>query len=333
MCSSGYRWFQRKCVDWLKVIIETMEINNIIEELKKLDLSQYPKDEIKELFNQIGQIGSIVVTYHKGKSVMRARPNFDGERYNNRKDLSFKPQKFNKTYQRASTPHQTMFYGTAIPDKITEGELDNMRVIGVAETIEMLRDKNKSGYQKISFGRWYVHEEINLIAIIHKDTYYKESSFTRELVDAYKNFSKNVPKDIAKRSLETQTYLADEFAKHEIRGDYDYMISALFTEHIVKQGFDGVIYPSVRVGGRGFNIAITPEASEKLRLYVAGECSIYKLKDHVVIGNDAIVELNGIQEEFEIIDIDGHQKECLAKLGLDSLEALIKIQISETDKI
>ena len=54
-------------------------------------------------------------------------------------------------------------------------------------------------------------------------------------------------------------------------------------------GYDGVFYPSVRVGGKGFNIAITPEATKKLGLYVAGECSIYKLKDHTIIGNDVMM--------------------------------------------
>jgi len=90
-----------------------------------------------------------------------------------------------------------------------------------------------------------------------------------------------------------------------------------------KNGVDGIIYPSVRVGGRGFNIAITPEATEKLGLYVAGECSIYKLKDHAVVGNDAIIELDGIQENFELVDIENHEKECLEQLGVSTIEELI----------
>lgn len=129
-------------------------------------------------------------------------------------------------------------------------------------------------------------------------------------------------KDIADKSLKIQTFLAEEFAKKEIRGDFDYMISAIFTEFAIEQGYDGVIYPSVRVDGKGFNIAITPESSQKLNLYVAGECSVYKYKDNVSIGNDAIVELDGKQEEFTLIDIQNHQKECLEKIGMKTLEEL-----------
>lgn len=299
-----------------------MDINTIIEQLKSLDLSTYPKDEILSLFKQVGKIGHVVVTFHRGKSVMRARPNYNGERFEKKSDYSFKPQEYNTTYQRASTPNQTVFYATAIPETLQPGELDNMRVIGVAETIPMLRDKTKSGYQKVSFGRWYVHEDIHLLAIVQKDKYAEESSYTKELSDAYKEFIAGTPKDILERSLAYTTFLADEFSKEDIRGDYDYMISALFSELVTQRGLDGIFYPSVRVGGKGFNIAITPEATKKLGLYVAGECSIYKLKDHTVVGNDAIIELNGTEEEFKLVDIERHEKECLAQLGVTSIDDL-----------
>jgi hypothetical protein len=290
--------------------------------MKNLDLSTYPKDEIISLFQQVGKIGHIVVTFHKGKSVMRARPNYEGERFEKKNDYSFKPQKFNKTYQRASTPNQTMFYATSIPENIPQGELDNMRVIGVAETIPMLKDKTKSGYQKISFGKWIVHEDIHLIAIVQKEKYAEKSSYTKELADAYKNFIETAPKDILENSLAFTTFLADEFSKELIRQDYDYMISALFTELVIQSGFDGVLYPSVRMGGQGFNIAITPESTQKLGLYIAGECSIYKLKDHAVLGNDAIVELMGNEEEFKLAEMRSDKKECLAQLGIESIDEL-----------
>jgi len=299
-----------------------MKIKSLIDTLKGLDLTKYPKDEILSLLKQAGKIGYVVVTFHKGKSVMRARPNYNGERFEMKSDYSFKPQEYNKTYQRASTPNTTMFYATAVPENLEPGELDNMRVIGVAETIPMLRDLTKSGYQKVSFGRWYVHEDIHLLAIVQKDKYYEESNYTRELNDAYNQFIKTAPQDILERSLAYTTFLADEFSKEEIRGDYDYMISALFSELTTQRGLDGIFYPSVRVGGKGFNIAITPEATKKLGLYAAGECSMYKLKDHTVVGNDAIVKLKGTEQEFKLVDIEPHVKECLAQLGVNSIDDL-----------
>ncbi len=299
-----------------------MKIDKIIEELRHLDLSKYPYAEIKGLFNKVGPIGAVIVTFHKGKSVMRARPNEENERFEEKSDLSFKPQKFNKTYQRASTPNETMFYATSVPEKLEKGELDNMRIIGITETIPMLRDKSKSGYQKISFGRWVVQEEINLMAIVHHESYYNESNYTRELVNAFKGFIKRYPKELIDKTLKFQDYLASEFAKEDIQADYDYMISAIFTENITSKGLDGILYPSVRTAGKGFNIAITPKASEKLALYVAGECSIYKSKDHVVVGNDAIVELDGKQTSFKLVDRNNNEKLLLQKIGVKSIDEL-----------
>ena len=74
-----------------------MKIGQLITEIKKLDLSKYPKKEIEDLIKKVGAIGYIIVTFHKGKSVMRARPNYDNERFSKKADLSFKPQEFNST--------------------------------------------------------------------------------------------------------------------------------------------------------------------------------------------------------------------------------------------
>jgi hypothetical protein len=308
-----------------------MDVHEIIDNLKKLNLADYPEKEIRGLLNQIGKICSMQVFFHPGKVVMRARPHENETiRYRKKSDFSFKPQEYNKTYQRASTPHETMFYATAIPEKLEEGELDNMRIVGVVESLPAMRDKTSSLYQKISFGKWEVVEDLRLMAIIHKDSYFEKSSFTRELLEAYDQATQNIPEevlkeipDIVEKSLTIQTFLADEFAKENITADYDYMISALFSKIVIEKGFDGIFYPSVRTGGQGFNIAITPEATKKLRLVVAGECSLYKHKDHTTVGNDAIIQLKGNEDEFDLVNLPyNHQKECIEQIGLKTLDEL-----------
>lgn len=299
-----------------------MTIDEIITGLQNLKLDDEPANEVEELIKKVGKIGYMFVTFHRGKSIMRARPNDEGQRFSHKDELSFKPQEFNKTYQRASTPNQTMFYATSLPDKIEPGELDNARIIGVVEAMPWLRDKTSSGYKKITFGRWYVQEDLNLIAIIHKDTFYNESNYTRELVDAYTNFINQEDKEMIEKSLKFQYFLADEFSK-DIKVHTDYLISGIFTEIVTKNpNIDGVIYPSVRVLGKGFNVAIKPEACKKIGLYVAGECSVYKLKDHTVVGNDCILKLDGQTDNFVFEEIENHRTECLQQLGLKSIDEL-----------
>ena len=173
-----------------------MIIDEIIAGLKNLNLDDDPAAAAKELLEQVGEVGCMRVKYHKGKSVMRARPNNGDERFSLKDDFSFKPQHLNTTYQRASTPNQTMFYACALPDKLEKGELESSRIIGLLEAMPWIRDKTSSGYKRISFGKWVVEEDLNLIAVIHKDTFYEASSYIKELVDAYNSFMKEENKEI-----------------------------------------------------------------------------------------------------------------------------------------
>lgn len=300
-----------------------MTIDNIIDALKNLNLDNDPALETIELLKQVGEVGYMLVTYHKGKSIIRARPNSNDESFNKKDDFSFKPQRLNTTYQRASTPNQSMFYACTLPDKIEQGELENSRIIGLLEALPWLRDKTSSGYQKISFGKWIVEEDLTLIAIIHKDKFYEESSYTKELVDTYKSFIEQEDKEMLEKSIKYQTFLSEEFSK-EITKNTDYIISATFTDLVTQlENIDGVLYPSVRVLGKGFNLAIKPSACNKIGLYVAGECSIYKLKDHTVVGNDSLIVLDGKTDNFEFEEIENHRSECLQQLGVTSIDELI----------
>lgn len=235
--------------------------------------------------------------------------------------MSFKPQIFNKTYQRASTPNQTMFYASFLPVIPTPLEF-NTRIIGALESLPWLRDKTSSGYKRITFGKWIAEEDLNLFAIICKDEFYSENDYTKELVDAYENFIKQEDNLFVEKSLKYQKFIADEFAKG-VNDHTDYMISALFTETVTQNlKIDGILYPSMRVNGKGFNVAIKPESCKKLGLYVAGECSIYKRKELTVIGNDSIVELDGRTDNFEFIEIPNYRQNCLEQLGVKSIDEL-----------
>jgi hypothetical protein len=300
-----------------------MTTDDIIKDLKALDLSIYPSETIVKLLNALGKAAYVIVSYHKGKSIFRVRPNSKHQKFHYVSQLSYKPQEYNSTYQRASTPNRTMFYGCSVPDNPNRGELDNARVIAPFEAVKWLRDKTRKGYQKITYSRWIVKHDLQLVAIVFKESYYEQNSFTRELVDAYKEMIKAHNPEVIQNSMKIQDYLAEEFSKEDTDEDYQYLISALFTEMCVRRGYDGVFYPSVRSGGTGFNIAITPQATHKLRLYAAGESSVYKLYDHTVIGNESILKYKRNRNKIKYRRINAHRKECLQQLGLTSIAELI----------
>lgn len=271
-----------------------------IDKLRALKLSEYPVDEIKKLLSDFGKVGVIVMTLHKGKTIMRARPNEPNETFKTISELSFKPSGFNKTYQRASTPLTTMFYGCVVPENIEKGELDNARVTAVFEASKLYRKGIENGEEKITFSRWTVTNDIPLIAIVYNQDFVKSSSHTNELYLAYQSFlQQNNPSDVLKSNAITE-FLASEFAKSETPNDFDYLISALYSELVVQKGFAGVYYPSVRAEGKGFNVAIHPDFVESCMIpIVAGECSLYKKEKHIVLDNDTITEIDSGQTEIK----------------------------------
>jgi hypothetical protein len=302
------------------------DILTILKEIEGLDLTKYPNDHAKKLIQQLGRFGCISINLHKGKTIMRARPNFGAERFLCKCDYTYKPQRLNNTFQRASTPQRTMFYASTIPETRQTGELDNPRLIGSYEAMPWLRDKTSKGVKKISFGRWLVTKDIKLLAIVQHDEFYNKSSYTRELADAFRKFTSTHP-ELESETLAISDFFAKEYAKETIRGDYDYLLSAIFTEQVVDAGMDGVLYPSVRVGGQGFNIAITPEVADTcLDLVVAGECTIYKYQDQIVVDNETGIELRHNQTHFDLraMGTRDHigQNECLKLLGLKRISDL-----------
>ena len=300
-----------------------MSIDNLIDSLKNLDLSTYPDKEIRSLLEQIGKISTLELYFHKGRQVMRARVNNNDSRYRKKTDLSYKPQQFNITYQRASTPNRTMFYASCLSENPNDNEIQSMRIPCILESIPEMRDNNSSFIKKITFGRWEVIDDLRLFPIILNETYYQKTYFLKDIVDYYKINNKIFDQILTEKSEKIQLFLANEFAKENIKEDYDYMISAIFTELVTENKYDGIFYPSVRTGGNGFNIAITPKATKKLKLIFAGECTIYKHKMETSVRNNAIVRLNGNEEEFDMIDIEDSlrmESYIVDKLGFYSIE-------------
>ena len=301
-----------------------MSIDNLIDSLKNLDLSTYPDKEIRTLLGEIGRFSTLELYFHRGREVMRARVNENEEiRYRKKSDLSYKPQQFNITYQRASTPNRTMFYASCLSENPNDNEIQTMRIPCILESIPEMRDNNSSFFKKISLGIWEVIDDLKLFPIILNESYYKKTFFLKDLVDYYKRSNVLFDQILSEKSEKIQLFLANEFAKENIKNNYDYMISAIFTELMTENKYDGIFYPSVRTGGKGFNIAITPKATEKLRLIVAGECSVYKHKMETRVGNNAIVRLNGNEEEFDMIDLENSsiiESKFVDELGFDYIE-------------
>lgn len=302
-----------------------------IDQLRQLDLTLYPEEEIQRLLRQLlNKVGIINYTFHTGVSIFRGRAIGMDDQLLSKCEYSYPPPRFADQFQRASKPSMVMFYGTFVPEiEIIQNneDLRMARVTGVLEARSELRDLSTRVVQKIAFGRWVVKKDINMVAMLHHDEYAFESSFVRTMKENYLHFLDNIPEQ-KENSLQVTKYIAHEFSKDQIAEDYDYLVSSTFTEIIVHQGYDGIIFPSVRTGGIGFNVALTPYAVDNmLDLRVVGECLVYKSRDQYVVDNLSGTVLYPNQTQFQLNPIDpryhsGEQR-CLEELGFSSKEEFL----------
>jgi hypothetical protein len=88
-----------------------MEIEQVISELKNLDLSNNSDTQVKELIEYTSNLGYINTTFYPGKIIERAIPYTLNEDIKTIDRISFMPSHLNNSYRRASTPTNTMFMG------------------------------------------------------------------------------------------------------------------------------------------------------------------------------------------------------------------------------
>jgi ribosomal protein L30 len=282
------------------------KMQKIVKRLSRLDLSKRPKYIIKNELKKVNCLPFMLTTFAKGKEIERAVPNTDEEPlFSDTNRISYKPQEYNTDYQRASTPDNTMFYGSVIPEKISEDEISYARMIGAAETSELIRDANApDGEQLITFGKWTVKEDLNLITIVNPITDYK-IQFIKELVSDYRKRLEELPDKLNNESQLFLKFITKEFSKKVNKGEnFNYMISANFTELILKNpNIDGIIYPSVQAGKEGLCVAIRPESMYKLELTKVLQCKIIRNGKLVLLDNVKYCMRINHDGTFDLLDI------------------------------
>ena len=275
------------------------DADDLISEFKSLELNKYPIEKLRSLVLDIGHIGTILFTLHEGKIIYRARPTERNQVFSKKSDVSYLPPEKNLEYKRASTPNNTMFYGSILPENINPGELNEVRIVGCFECIPFLRDKTLDGEQKITFGSWIVTKDVPLLAIVHHQDFNDKSEYIKEMNSEYNKFMTGYP-EIRDRTTKLIEYLASEFAKKSTDNQYNYLISALFTERIIEKGLAGVLYPSVRTDGEGFNVAIHPNFVESnMKLISVGVCTAYKKGNKTILDNELVAHINDDKEDFQ----------------------------------
>ena len=231
-----------------------------IENLKKLNLKNSRYEDVLELVLQI-TYPAFFFHLEAGKSVFRARPHKENEMFHFEKELSYRTDIQNiNNHNRANPAYSTMFYGAIATQFVKDGYL-----ISATETSDLCRN-NKDGVDALTLrvdtltiSKWILKRSMKVLIIMNPTNYKFHSKDIDDIYRAYLDFinSQEYPEEIKLIS----SYLANEFSKKVKKGEeYEYMISAAFSELFFDKGFgfNGIVYPSVQTELQGYNIAIMP---------------------------------------------------------------------------
>jgi hypothetical protein len=290
----------------------------IIDKIKQLDLSLYPIAELTKLLQNLGELGFLVTNFNKveadlfPKEIERAVNNtLEEPEFNSVSRISFKPPQFNTNFLRASTPKNTMFYGSVISDHDMENEEAKItRIVGATEVSSLMRNSDIiEGWSRMTFGKWEVIENISLLTMIDPSLNY-EKKYLNELKNLYVNMLNDTPEEIKENTMKCLKFISEEFSKYVSSGNnHEYLISSLFTELWTKKPkYDGIIYPSVQSDGYGLCVAIHPRAMNKLKLTKVLQCKVSKKINpdntyNFRITNEKRCKVKEGSESFELIEI------------------------------
>jgi hypothetical protein len=176
--------------------------------------------------------------------------------------------------------------------------------IAALETSYLLRSMGQSGEQAVTFSKWIVIKDIPLVAICYHKDFVDKSSHSKELYEAFLDWSSTLDANLKERTLSIAEFLAGEFAKKDVNEDYKCMISAIFAEIVDRKGMAGVYYLTVRADAKAYNVAISPDYVDRcLKLVAAGECILYKKGDHAIVDNETVCTIEDDTMSFSLSPI------------------------------
>lgn len=295
---------------------DNKQLKESIQRFKNLDFSKISYQKIVfSLLKDIVVIPVSIAKIHEGYPIFRARINRDGEIFSSESEISYRTDYKNITeYGRANIPHQSMFYGA-----IESAEVKHPRIVNLFELSELFRTPNeKDGEVIMTAGKWRIKKEFQVIEMVFNKANIELNPDIKKAFEYQRDLMlKDHPEQI-EQIENVLEFFSDEFAKRDIKGDFDYKISAAYMNMVLSQHNElhGITYPSVRMDSKANNIALFPESVENLlELEMVGMFKIIKKGKHSTMENIAIAtDLGNYNTNFKWIDLQGKTDDEIEKL-------------------
>jgi hypothetical protein len=277
-------------------------VEDLIEKISLFNLKDNIDIELKKLLLELGRYVVVEHTLHEGNIIERARLNNNGEVFTTVDEISY-----NRTpsmdYKRCTPPDKVIFYGS-----IPTVAIDAARATAMMETTAITADiKNENLLEeRMTISRWVVKKPLTLIAIIGTKEFLAVNSDLLKTKETLDNFITAYPNDI-ENTYRINDFISSHFAKI-VKEHHEYKISALFSEIIMEQNFDGMIYPSVQSEGGGLNVALATNAidTNMIEPVIALQVKNYARLSAFVSDNEYFGHIKNGKIFWSDVPYDGH---------------------------
>jgi hypothetical protein len=204
-------------------------------------------------------------------------------------------------YGRANKPNESMFYGslnlpTACTEVVTKGNL-----------------VENQGSVLLSVGVWKFEHPLKLVQLPYSLKYieelYKQISFDEPegLISEINKSNLDIKNSLKNdEAYENLMFFADQFAKWDIKNDYEYKLSNYFSDRVfnrlencpIDEEIDGIIYPSTIFSFQEKNIVLKPEVIENKLSFVEA-MQVWFIND---LGSKEKAQFIPIQQRIRVND-------------------------------
>ncbi|MCC9042710.1 RES domain-containing protein [Myroides sp. M-43] len=239
-----------------KALKEIIAYRDRLEEIEYEDIKTLIKESIRHIPIALAKL-------HKNAMIDRVRLNNGKPFFTSENELSYiTDEEVINThlteFGRANKPHQPLFYGALMSEKIREN-----RMTAYAETSTLLRDTESVNLEGELFtlSRWKTNQEL----IVPEIVFSEEAITANPQIEAsfrkyYNDLMIEPMRELALRQLQL---FSQEFAR-KIRSHHDYKIAVAYADLLMTEGdYPGILYPSVQTGYQGQNLVLRPDIVDK----------------------------------------------------------------------
>ena len=249
--------------DFENTFPELSTIQEIIEELRSLDLSHVKYDDLKnKIKKDFVNIPSYPITIPGGQSLFRARTICQNSSLFTRKsDIGINKKEYVTKYGRANKPNEPLFYCA------TNLELA-LNEVGRS----LYHDPQKYHVCYAVVGEWVIDEKTELQvsdlcysprALNVREDLKRAKRNSERILNVVPNGKAGLSENTKEVTELTLEFFSDEFSKENIFSSNDYKISVAYMDILMERGetvLDGIKYPSVASRYNGDNIVLSEKS-------------------------------------------------------------------------